>query len=47
MWIAVLAAQYSINSTFELINDPKKGSLLHQWLKSNSDKSYEVISSKY
>ena len=47
MWTAVLPVSCSINSTFRLINDPKKGTLLHQWFKSNLGKSYEVSSSKY
>ena len=43
MWTAVLPVSCSINSTFRLINDPKKRTLLHQWFKSKLDKSYESL----
>ena len=41
MWTAVLPVKYSLNSTFSLINDPKRETPLYQWLKSNLDNSYK------
>ena len=36
-----------LNSTFRLINGPKKRTFLYRWLNSNLNKSYEGVSSKY
>ena len=47
MRTAVLPVYYSANSTFWLINDPKKRTPLYRWLKSNLDKSYELTYSNY
>ena len=39
---ALLAVQYSLNSTFEIKNGPNKENFLYPCLKSYFDKSYEI-----
>ena len=47
MWTAVLPVQFSLNSTFWLINNPKTGTSLCRWFKSNLEKCDEITSSEY
>ena len=43
IWTAVLPVRNLLNSTFWLINGPKKATVWNWWYKSNFNKRYEVI----
>ena len=47
MWDAVPPVQYSLNSTFWLINGSKKETPSYRSFKPNLDKRYEFTSKKY